>query len=224
MLDNGSNLTPRRHMPVKPSPQPARSWRRTVDLSRASLTPHDWIEAGSGLLVDKGIDMVRVDVLAKILGVTRGSFYWHFKDRDDLLQGILKAWRDAATDQLIDRFERKSTDPRVHIQDLISLPFRGRLAERAAHVELAIRAWARRDATARQAVDDVDARRLSYIAQCFSALGCTIAEARAFGAVLYAWQIGESLLARQGNGEQRKERGALVERLLFASGARNSDA
>jgi AcrR family transcriptional regulator len=210
-------------VPVKPSPRPARSWRRATGLPRASLTPQDWIYAGSELLVDKGIDTVRVDVLAKILGVTRGSFYWHFKDRADLLQGILKAWRDAATDQLIDRFERKSTDPRVHIQDLISLPFRGRSAEHAAQIELAIRAWARRDVTVRHAVDEVDARRISYIAQCFSALGCTIAQARACGAMLYAWQLGESLLTRQGNAEQRKERGALVERLLLASGIKPKD-
>jgi AcrR family transcriptional regulator len=205
-------------MPAKPSSQPARA----ADPSRASLTPHDWVQAGSALLVDKGIDMVRVDVLAKLLGVTRGSFYWHFKDRADLLQNILKAWRDAATDQLIDRFERKSTDPRVHIQDLISLPFRGQSAERAAQIELAIRAWARRDATARHAVDEVDARRISYIAQCFSALGFSIAGARARGALLYAWQVGESLLTSQGAGEQRKERGALVERLLLAPDAGNS--
>lgn len=188
--------------------------RRKKEEPRTSLTPERWIESATDLLDDKGIDSVRVDVLAKILGVTRGSFYWHFRDRDDLLKSVLKAWRDAATDQLIDRFERKTTDPKVLIRELISLPFRGRSAERAARIELAIRAWARRDETARQAVDEVDARRISYVAQCFSALGFSIAEARARGFALYAWEVGESVLVRQGAAAQKVERGELIE-LLF---------
>lgn len=193
-----------------------RTRRRGDEPVRTSLTPDSWIDAATTLLVDQGIDSVRVDVLAKILGVTRGSFYWHFKDREDLLMSVLKAWRDAATEQLIERFERKHADPRVLIRDLISLPFRGRSAERAAQIELAIRAWARRDATARQALDEVDARRISYIAQCFSALGYSIAEARARGFALYAWEVGESVLGRQGSPAQRPERGDLIEQLFLA--------
>ena len=160
MLDNHDrhdirNDTRAMSEPTSATGAAPRSRRRSDDPPRLSLTPDSWIEAATTLLVDKGIDTVRVDVLAKILGVTRGSFYWHFKDRDDLLKSVLKAWRDAATDQLIERFERKHADPRVLIRELISLPFRGRSAERAARIELAIRAWARRDETARQAVDDV---------------------------------------------------------------------
>jgi AcrR family transcriptional regulator len=189
--------------------------RRADDVARSTLTPEHWVEAATGLLVDKGIDSVRVDVVAKDLGVTRGSFYWHFRDRDDLLQAVLTQWRDAATEQLIQRFERQSTDPRVLIRDLISLPFRGRAAARAAGIELAIRAWARRDRSAQQAVDDVDARRISYIAQCFSSLGFSIAEARSRGFALYAWEVGESMLGRQGSAAQRQERGALVEALML---------
>jgi AcrR family transcriptional regulator len=184
-------------------------------VARSTLTPDHWVEAATGLLVDKGIDSVRVDVVAKHLGVTRGSFYWHFRDRDDLLQAVLKQWRDAATEQLIQRFERQSSDPRVLIRDLISLPFRGRAAARAAGIELAIRAWARRDRNAQQAVDEVDARRVSYIAQCFSSLGFSIAEARSRGFALYAWEVGESMLGRQGSAAQRQERGALVEALML---------
>jgi AcrR family transcriptional regulator len=189
--------------------------RRGGAAARSSLTPEDWVEAAITLLIDKGIDSVRVDVLAKTQGVTRGSFYWHFRDREDLLQSVLKHWRDAATDQLIERFERRHADARALIRDLISLPFRGRSAERAAGVELAIRAWARRDKGAQQAVDEVDSRRISYIAQCFSALGFSIAEARARGFALYAWEVGESMLGRQGAVNQKRERGELIEALML---------
>ena len=57
--------------------------------ARASLTPETWIEAATEVLVDQGIDRVRVDVLATQLAVTRGSFYWHFRDREDLLLSLI---------------------------------------------------------------------------------------------------------------------------------------
>jgi AcrR family transcriptional regulator len=194
--------------------RPARRRAATDEPVRSTLTPETWITAATAVLIDQGIDAVRVDVLAKALAVTRGSFYWHFKDREALLTAVLNAWRDAATEQVIHRFEGQQADPSVLIGELISLPFRGRAAERAARVELAIRAWARRDALARQAVDEVDARRLSYISQCFSALGFPIAEARARAFILYAYEVAESLLSTQGTVAQKRERSALLQRLV----------
>ena len=197
---------------VAPSSRPR---PRAADEARTTLTPQHWIAEATAVLVDSGIDTVRVDVLAKRLGVTRGSFYWHFKDRDDLLAHVLDAWRNAATEQLIERFEHRTSDPHALLKELISLPFRGRSAQQAARIELAIRGWARRDATARQAVDDVDARRISYIAQCFSALGFDIAEARHRGFLLYAYEVAESMLSNQGTAAQKTQRSTLMERLLL---------
>ena len=129
--------------------------------------------------------------------------------------GFRAAWRDAATEQIIVRFEHKHAEPRALLKELISLPFRGRSAQRAARIELAIRGWARRDAMARQAVDDVDARRISYHAQLFSSLGFDIPEARARAFALYAYEVAESILSNQGSATQKAERCALVERLLL---------
>lgn len=183
--------------------------------ARAALTPEAWIAAATDVLVDRGVDSISVDVLARRLEVTRGSFYWHFKGRDELLTGVLDGWRQAATEQVIRHFEGRQAEPRELIADLISLPFRGRAAERAARVELAIRAWARRDDMARRAVDEVDARRVSYIAQCFSALGFSIAEARSRAFLLYAYEVAESLLHMQGSAVQKRERSALMQQLLL---------
>ena len=185
------------------------------EAARNSLTPEQWVQSATQLLVDGGIDHVRVDVVAKLIGVTRGSFYWHFKDRNDLLVHLLDSWRNAATEQIIERFDRKRDQPRELIKELLSLPFRGRAAQRAARVELASRSWARRDPMARHVVDDVDSRRISYIAQCFSALGFDIAEARSRAFLLYAYEVAESLLGNQGTASQKRERGALAERLLL---------
>ena len=128
---------------------------------------------------------------------------------------MLNAWRDAATEQIIKRFDNCHTDPRALIKELISLPFRGQRARRAASIELAIRGWARRDPMARLAVDEVDERRIAYHAQVFSALGFSIAEARERAFVLYAYEVAESVLINQGTEAQKAARRALVERLIL---------
>lgn len=184
---------------------------------RTQLTPKDWIDAATNLLVQRSVDAINVDALAKTLGVTRGSFYWHFTDREDLLLRMLQSWRDAATEQVITRFEREGATARELINELLSLPFRGRAAGRAASIELAIRAWARRDEVARKLVDQVDGQRLSYIAQCFSSLGFDITEARTRGFLLYSYELAESLLGGSSSGEHSEARRQTVERLLLSA-------
>jgi len=132
-------------MPSSATPPAARRAKPAApaEPGRATLTPDTWIEAATAVLVDEGIDHVRVDVLAGQLGVTRGSFYWHFRDREDLLRRVLQAWHDQATEQLTRRLESARDDAQAQLADVISLPFRGRAATRAARIELAIRAWAR---------------------------------------------------------------------------------
>ncbi|MDO9093708.1 MAG: TetR/AcrR family transcriptional regulator [Rubrivivax sp.] len=193
---------------AKPAPGPA------AEVERPALTRETWTDAATEVLVDQGIDHVRVDVLARGLGVTRGSFYWHFRDREELLRSVLQAWRELSTEQLTARLASAHDDPRQQLRDVLSLPLRGRSAVRAARIELAIRAWARRDELARHAVDEADASRISYIAQVFSALGFAVAEARARAFLVYAFVVGESLMPGQGNTTQRQDRGRLVEQLL----------
>ena len=187
------------------SEPPAPKKRKSADTGR-QLTAHDWVVAAQELLVNSSIDGVRVDILAKRLAVTRGSFYWHFEDRQDLLDRLLKHWRDQATENVIRQFESAKLPPEEIVNGLLKLPFRGRTAVQAWSVELAIRAWARRDDSARRVVDDVDAQRLSYIAQCFSALGHSIAAARVRAFALYGMELAEALLANQGTSTQRDER------------------
>lgn len=194
-----------------------RSRRRpaaALDSPRAQLTPDNWIDAATEVLVDHGIDHVRVDVLATQLGVTRGSFYWHFRDREDLLRRVLQAWRERATEQLTARLGKASPEPAEQLRDVISLPFRGRAATRAARIELAIRAWARRDAMARQAVDEADASRIGYIAQIFSALGFTLGQARSRAHVIYAYVVGESLIGTPAAATSRDQRGQALEAMV----------
>ena len=201
--------------------RPARKTRRTADSpegaasARCPLTPEVWIEAATEVLVNQGIDHVRVDLLAQQLNVTRGSFYWHFRDREELLRSVLRNWHQMATELLTLRLEHAHSDPREQLRDVISLPFRGRSAARAARIELAIRAWARRDDMARHAVDEADANRIAYIAQVFSGLGFAPAEARSRAFLLYSYVVAESLMSQSGSAAQRDARDRLVEQLLM---------
>ncbi len=213
-------------MSTPPAPVPARRKRSQAAApgvspvatdTRSTLVPEHWIAAATEVLVDEGIDHVKVDLLATKLNVTRGSFYWHFRDRQDLLRRVLQSWSEATTRQLTRRLETAHTDdPLQQLRDVISLPFRGRAAARAARIELAIRAWARRDAMARQAVDDGDAARLAYHEQIFKALGFDDHEAAMRAFFLYSYEVAESVLSRQGTASQKQQRSAFIERLVRA--------
>lgn len=195
--------------------QPRRKSKTAADPVREALTPERWIEAATEVLVDQGIDHVRIDALAQQLGITRGSFYWHFRDREDLLRRVLQAWRERTTGQLTARLERAHDNPQQQLRDVISLPHRGRAAAKAARIELAIRAWARRDEMAREAVDEGDASRIRYHCQIFQALGFGKAEAALRAHVLYSCEVAESVLYRQGSGvDERASRREFLERLM----------
>lgn len=183
--------------------------------SKPQLTPQDWIDAAIQLLVSQSIEAVRVDVLAKAMGVTRGSFYWHFKDRNDLLKRLLRNWREAATDQVIERLNKSHLGPRQRLQELLALPQRGTRATDSADIELAIRTWARHDDLARQAVEVVDAQRLSYVTHCLSDAGIPKEAARHQAFVLYSYLICESLLRDQSDPQGPQQRLQFVERLLI---------
>lgn len=208
------------NLPVRPLPatKPRRP-RRAATASakgdgRPVLTPDDWVAAATEVLIDHGIDHVRVDVLAGELKVTRGSFYWHFRDREDLLRRVLQAWRDESTVQLTMRLEVARSDPRELLADVITLPFRGRAAVRAARIELAIRAWARRDPMAQAALDESDAARIGYHTSLFRALGFEADEAAQRAFLLYGYEVAESLMPRQGGAEARVARQRLMLQLV----------
>jgi AcrR family transcriptional regulator len=194
--------------------KPRRAAAMPEAAARASLTPETWIEAATTVLIDQGIDHVRVDVLAGELGVTRGSFYWHFRDREDLLRRVLQAWSERTTEHLTRRLKDAGSSPQERLRDVISLPFRGRAAVRGARIELAIRAWARRDEMARAAVDAADASRIGYHELVFAGLGFAPAEAHNRAFLLYSYEVAESLLHRQGTPAQRQQRCQFVEQLI----------
>ena len=86
-------------------------------MAAPTRTPRrSWIDQGLRALADGGPDAVRIEPLAKSLGVTRGGFYWHFADRDALLAEMLDTWERAATDEVIEQVERSGGDARTRLR------------------------------------------------------------------------------------------------------------
>ncbi len=153
-----------------------------------------WVDAAFDLLAEGGIDAVRIDPLAKRLGVTRGSFYWHFKDRAALHSAVLKQWRKWATYQVGNRVEKATSDPGERLRRTLALPSKGARAKRAAAIEMAIRQWARRDDEAASAVQRIDHQRLTYYAKLFAERGHTEEEARRRAYLFYAALMSQAII------------------------------
>lgn len=144
----------------------------------------DWIQAAYEMLGEGGSAAVSVERLAKRLGVTKGSFYWHFKDRADLLDALRARW----TEQLvIGRVEAAGGAPEEKIRNLLNIVVRSTRQHRGGSLELAMRSWARRDAETARVVEAADQARIDYTARLFRELGFTPDEAEARAFLLYAY-------------------------------------
>ncbi len=108
--------------------------------------------------------MVRVESLAKALGVTKGGFYWHFRDRQALLDAMLDTWETTFVDQAIEAADRGGGSGRTRLRRLFAVA-----GERDSilQVELSVRDWARRDPKVADRVTRVDNRRLDYLRPLF---------------------------------------------------------
>ena len=196
----------------------SRSATPAAPQQQAPLDATAWVEAAFDALAEGGIDAVRVDPLAKRLGVTRGSFYWHFRDRDALHQAMLRAWRERANYTVFDRVERSSEPARARLERLLALPYSSPRSARMAAIELAIRLWARRDKQAAKAVRHIDRVRLEYFSKLLQEHGLEQTEARKRAFLFYAALMAEAFIVTDDRANV-----ALDEMLLGAVNARKLD-
>jgi AcrR family transcriptional regulator len=160
-----------------------------------------WIGAGLQALAAGGPDAVRIDPLARSLGITRGSFYWHFTDRDALLTALLDAWQRTATDDVIERVERHGGDTRARLRRAGALTFSQELLP----IDLAVRDWARHDPAVAERLRRVDNRRMDYLRTLFGALSADGDEAEARSTLAFSLLIGSHFMAADHPGRSRAE-------------------
>jgi len=149
----------------------------------------EWIDAGLKALSEQGIDSVRVERLAAALGVTKGSFYWHFKNRNVLLSALLEEWQTRATNDVITQVEKRGGSARTRLHTLFTIAM-----EADGHLDMAIRAWATKDSTAQTALSTIDKRRFSYLVALFTELGFSNDQATARARLVYNAHVGQFAL------------------------------
>jgi AcrR family transcriptional regulator len=152
-----------------------------------------WIDAGLKEIARSGIEGVRVEVLAKHLGVTKGGFYRRFRDRAALLEAMLQQWSQGRIAAIERHTSLDGTTARERLKALIAL-YSERMNTEGMAVELAIRQWARSDELAASAVATVDAARLKNVGQLYRATGLAAEEADAQAFLFYCFVFGQSLL------------------------------
>ncbi len=147
-----------------------------------------WLAAAYDVLTESGVEAVKIMPLAKRLGLTRTGFYWYFKDRDALLEGMIGRWEDKNTGNLIDQTKAYGETITEAMFNLFDCWIDDNLFD--ARLDLAIRNWARNDAALQIRLDQADAKRSDAIAAMCTRFGFTDAQARVRSMTVIYTQIG----------------------------------
>jgi AcrR family transcriptional regulator len=161
--------------------------------TRTDTRSEAWIAAGFNEIARSGVEGVRVEVLAKNRGVTKGGFYRRFRDRAALLEAMLESWSHGHIAAIEKHASLDGTTARERLRALIEL-YSERMNTEGMSIELAIRQWARSDELAANAVASVDAARLKNVGQLYRATGLPPEEADAQAFLFYCFVFGQSLL------------------------------
>ena len=176
------NITPIRH--------PDESEREPLS-GNTKVTRQDWLNVAMDVLVSDGVEQVKVLSLGDRLNVSRSSFYWYFKSRQDLLDALLEYWQQTNTVALV----RQAQTPADSITAAVCNVFRCFVDDQLFNTRLdfAVREWARRSGPVRRVLDISDEKRLKALTAMFSRHGYTAEEAATRARVLYYMQIGYNL-------------------------------
>jgi AcrR family transcriptional regulator len=160
------------------------------------LTAQDWIDFALTTLADEGVSALKVDVLARKLGVSRGSFYWHFRDLGDFHGRVIEHWKQIATERIIADIERYD----VGEERLDALARHG--FGHDVVLEVRMRAWADNNAEVARVLGDIDRRRREYMEQMLVEAGIPPSLAATRAQLFYWTYLGAALSRSKLTGER----------------------
>jgi AcrR family transcriptional regulator len=167
-------------------------------------------------LAAAGPDAVRIELLAKRLGVSKGGFYWHFEDRQALIAETLEHWEKAGTDDVIATVDGGPENARARVRRLFEL---APTAKGLFAVELALRDWSRRDGDVAKRLRRVDNRRLQYLRSLFRRFCADEDDVEARALLAYSLFIGSYFVAAgRGRAKRARTLQLAVDRLLDEGG------
>lgn len=175
--------------------KPERGWRGTPDL---------WLDAAYGLLVEGGVEAVKVMPLAERLGLSRTSFYWHFPDREALLAGLVERWKAKNTGNLVARCEAPAATIAEAMLNLVDCWVDPDIFDSG--LEFAMRTWALTDPAVGQAMAEADATRIAAITALFRRFDYDETQSDTRARTLYLTQVGYIALRSQESFEMRMSR------------------
>ncbi len=161
--------------------------RGTLTTERKQLQRFDWLLKALKIFIEEGINAVRITRLANELKMTRGSFYWHFSNREDLIEALVDYWKSHNTNAIVEAVCSAKS-----LSDGIFSFFETCLDTQLfdPRLDLAIREWARRSPHIRQQIDDADQTRVQALADFFERFDYPVTEAFIRARVIYFAQIG----------------------------------
>src|SRR5664279_4621986 len=159
-----------------------------------------WIDAALRAVATGGPEAVRVEALASSLGVSKGGFYWHFTDRQALLEEMLDAWEKTGTEDIILLVDGGPADPRDKLRQLFELASSADFA-----VELALRDWSRRDREVAERLRRVDNRRMEYLRSLFRQFCADEDDVEARSMLAFSLFIGSYFIAARHPEKTRSE-------------------
>ena len=193
--------------------------RQAIKPQKATAEPplarKDWIDAAIEMMAEDNVEALRVDTLAERLGVTKGSFYWHFKGREDLLFSVLEAWRLQMTSQIVALIADTTGTPWERIERLLRIAISARPDVPGGPFEVTLRDWARRDATVAEIVREVDRARFDFARQLYRHAGLSEADAMDYAELHMAFVIGSRMTLAAGDREEVQRKRRIAEALLL---------
>lgn len=160
-------------------------------VGNVKVTRDDWLNVAMDVLISDGVEQVKVLNLAERMAVSRSSFYWYFKSRQELLDALLARWQATNTAALIAQAEAPAETITAAVCNVHHCVVNPALFDTA--LDFAVRDWARRSGKVRRMLDQSDARRLEALKDMFMRFGYEEFEAVTRARVLYYMQIGYDL-------------------------------
>jgi len=166
-------------------------------------TPREaWVEAALEALAAGGPETIRIEALATHLGVSKGGFYWHFKDRAALLDEMLDSWERRVVGDVIAQVEDEPEEPRAKLRHLFEL---AASAPDLLPIELALRDWSRRDAEVAVRLHRVDNQRMDYLRSLFGPICVDEDDAEARSILAFSLFIGSNFILAEHRGRSRSQ-------------------
>lgn len=157
-------------------------------VGNVKVTREDWLNVAMDVLVSDGVEQVKVLALAERMAVSRSSFYWYFKSRQDLLDALLAQWDATNTAAMVAQAQAPAQTITGAVCNIFRCTANPQLFDPA--LDFAIREWARRSGPVRRKLDQSDAHRLEALTDMFARYGFEPGEAMTRARVLYYMQLG----------------------------------